>query len=74
MDANPFALISALVRAVHRLLRPTRSAAKVGIGAARDLTRTGSELRAENTWLRQQVIVLRRFIRCPRIHRFEDIR
>jgi len=68
MDVNPFVLISALVRAVHRLLRPTRSAAKVGIGAARDLARTRSELLAENALLRQQVIVLSRSIRRPRVH------
>jgi len=43
--------------------------AKVGIGAARDLTRTRLELLAENALLRQQVIVLRRGIRRPRIYR-----
>ena len=66
---NPFALIGALVRVVQRLLRPARSAAEVGIGAARDLTRTRSELLAENAMLRQQVIVLRRNIKQPRLHR-----
>ena len=55
---NPFALIGALVRVVRRLLRPARSAAEVGIGAARDLTRARSEL-----------IVLRRSIERPRLHR-----
>ncbi len=50
---NPFALIGALVRVVQRLLRPARSAAEVGIGAARDLTRARSELIAENALLRQ---------------------
>jgi len=48
--------------------RPARLAAKVGIGAVRDLTRTQSELLAENALLRQQVIMLRRSIRRPRCH------
>ena len=65
---NPFALIGALIQVVQCLLRPARSAAKVGIGAAQDLTRTWSELLAENALLRQQVIVLRRSIRRPRVH------
>ncbi len=69
MAVNPFALLGALARAVQRLLQPARSVAKVGIAAARDLTRTRSELLAENALLRQQVIVLRRGIRRPRIHR-----
>jgi len=63
MPVNPFALIGALVRVVQRLLRPARWAAEVGIGAARDLTRSRSELLAENPLLRQQVIVLGRSIR-----------
>ena len=68
MPVNPFALIGALGRAVQRLLRPARAAAEAGIGAAWDLTRTRSELLAENALLRQQVIVLRRSIRRPRFH------
>ena len=56
MPVYPFALISALVRVVQRLLRPARSAVEVGFGAARDLTRTRSELLAENAFLRQQLI------------------
>jgi len=68
MYMNPLALIGALIQVVQCLLRPARSAAKVGIGAARDLTRTRSELLAENALLRQQVIVLRRSIRRPRVH------
>jgi len=63
------ALIVILARALQRLLRPARSAATVGIGAARDLTRTRSELLAENALLRQQVMVLRRSIERPRLHR-----
>ena len=70
---NPFALIGALVRVVQRLLRPARSAAEVGIGAARDLTRSRSELLAENALLRQQVIVLRRSIRRPQVHHDERL-
>ena len=69
MTVNPFALIGALVRAVQRRLRPARSATEVGIGAARDLARTRSELLAENALLRQQVIVLRRSLWRPRFHR-----
>ena len=73
MAVNPFALLGALARAVQRLLKPTRSVAKVGIGASRDLTRTRSELVAENGLLRQQVIVLRRGIRRPRVHRHDRL-
>ena len=55
MDSNLVAaLIIALGRAVRRLLRPARSGAKLMIGAAGDLTRTRSELMAENALLRQQ--------------------
>ncbi len=63
------ALIIALGRAIRRLLRPARSGAMLVIGAAGDLTRTRSELLAENAMLRQQVIVLRRNIKQPRLHR-----
>ena len=70
MDSNLVAaLVMALGRAVQRLLRPARSGATLGIGAAGDLTRTRSELLAENALLRQQVIVLRRSIGRPRLHR-----
>ena len=55
MPVYPFALISALVRVVQRLLRPARSAVEVGIGAAQDLTRTRSMLLAENAFLCQQL-------------------
>jgi putative transposase len=65
---NPLTLIAALVRVVQRLLRPAHSAVAVGIGAARDLTRTRSELLAENALLRQQVIVLGRSVERPRLH------
>ena len=68
MAVKLFSLIGALAQLCQSLLRPARSAAKVGIGAARDLTRTQSELLAENALLRQQVIVLRRSIRRPRVH------
>ena len=70
---NLFALIGALVRVVQRLLRPPRSAAEVGIGATRDLTRARSELIAENALLRQQLIVLRRSIERPRLHRDDRV-
>ncbi len=69
MAVNPLALIGALVRTVQRLLRTARSAAKVGFGIVRDLTHTRLALVAENALLRQQVIVLRRNLRRPRIHR-----
>ncbi len=69
MGVNPFAFIGLLLRALQSLLQPARSAAKVGIGATRDLTRTRSELLAENAMLRRQVIVLRRGVRRPSIHR-----
>ncbi len=63
MDPNlAAALVMALGRAVQRLLRPARSGAALVIGAAGHLTRTRSELLAENAFLRQQVIVRRRRI------------
>ena len=52
MPVNLFALISVFVRVVRRLLRPARSGAKLLIGAAGDLTRSRSELIAENALLR----------------------
>ena len=74
MDSNLVAaLIIALGRAVRRLLRPARSGAKLMIGAAGDLTRTRSELMAENALLRQQLIVLRRSIKRPRLHRDDRV-
>ena len=74
MPMNPFALIGVLVRVIQRLLRPVRSAAGVGIGAARDLTRTRPGLLAENALLRQRVIVLRRSIRRPRVYDDDRLR
>ena len=68
MSVNPIALFGALLRVLQSLLRPARAAAKVSIGATRDLTRTRSELLAENALLRHQVIVLRRGVRRPWIH------
>ncbi len=62
------ALVAALFRALQRLIRPARSAARLVIGAAKDLTRTRSELLAENAMRRQQVIVLRRGVDRARIH------
>jgi hypothetical protein len=73
MPVNPFAPIGALVRVLKHLLRPTRSAAEVGLGAARDLSRTRPELIAENALLRQQLIVLRRRIEWPRLYRDDRV-
>ncbi|MDJ0864095.1 MAG: hypothetical protein QNJ82_17890 [Gammaproteobacteria bacterium] len=74
MDSKPVvALIIALGQAVRRLLRPARSAAKLMVGAAGDLTRTRSELMAENALLRQQLIVLRRSVERPRLHRDDRV-
>jgi putative transposase len=74
VDSNLVAaLIIALGRAVRRLLRPARSGAKLMIGAVGDLTRTRSELMAENALLRQQLIVLRRSIKRPRLHRDDRV-
>ena len=66
-------LIAALGRAVERLMRPARSVGALAIGAARDLTRTRSALVAENALLRQQLIVLRRNISRPRLHREDRV-
>lgn len=62
-------LLVACDRLLRRLLRPARSVSSLAIGGARDLTRTRSELLAENTLLRQQVVVLRRQIDRPRLHK-----
>jgi len=58
VDSNLVAtLIIAIGRAVRRLLRPARAGATLMIGAAGDLTRTRSQLMAENALLRQQLIL-----------------
>ena len=67
------ALIVAFGRALQRLLRPARSVVTLGLAATRDLTRPRSELLVENTLLRQQIIVLRRSIERPRLHRDERL-
>jgi hypothetical protein len=61
-------LIVVVDRLVRHLLRPARSVSRLAIGAARDLTRTRSELLAENALLRQQVVVLRRQIGRAHLH------
>ena len=63
------ALIVILARALQRMLRPARSGARLIAAAAGDLVRTRSELIAENALLRHQVIVLRRRIERPWLHR-----
>ena len=63
------ALMVILTRALKRLLRPVRSGARLIAAAGGDLARTRSELTAENALLRQQIIVLRRSIERPRLHR-----
>ncbi len=74
MDTNLVAaLVIALGRALRRLLRPARSAAKLMVGAAGDLVRTRSELLAENALLRHQLIVLRRNIERPRLDRGDRV-
>jgi len=74
VDSNLLAaLIMPLVRALRHLLRSARSTTKLMIGAAGDLARTRSELIAENALLRQQLIVLRRNIERPRLHRDDRV-
>jgi putative transposase len=63
------ALIVILARGLKSPLRPARSGAGLVAAAAGDLARTRSELIAENALLRQQIIVLRRGIDRPRLHR-----
>ncbi len=60
-----------LGQVVKRLLRPTRTLATASAGAARDLVRSRSELLAENAFLRQQVIVLRRSVKRPALGRLD---
>ncbi|MFC1705935.1 integrase, partial [Planctomycetota bacterium] len=54
-----------------RLLKPTCTIATATAGAARDLVRSRSELLAENPFLRQQVIVLRRSVKRPALGRLD---
>jgi hypothetical protein len=61
-------LLVACDRLLRRPLRPARSVSRLAIGGAPDLTRTRSELLAENALLRQQVVVLRRQMDRPRLH------
>ena len=69
VDLKPIAaLLLVFGQLVRRLLRPTWSAARLAIGAGRDLTRTRSELLAENALLRHQIIVPRRNTDRPRLH------
>ena len=74
VDLNPIAaLFVAFGHALQRLLRPARSVAMLTVGASRDLTRTRSELLVENALLGQQIIVLRRSIERPRLHRDDHL-
>jgi len=74
MDVTRIAAVSVGIgRRLRSLLRPARSVSELAIGAAMDLTRTRSELLTENAVLRQQVIVLRRNIGRPRLHRDDRV-
>ena len=74
MDLNLIAgLIITLGRTVRRLFRPAHAGATLMIGAAGDLTHTRSPFMAENALLRQQLIVLRRGIARPRLHRDDRV-
>ena len=53
---------------VKRLVDPMRALATASAGAARDAVRSRSELVAENAFLRQQLIVLRRQVNRPIFH------
>lgn len=52
-------------QAVKRLVEPARSAAAATAGATRDSVRSRADLLAENAFLRQQLIVLRRGKKRP---------
>ena len=59
-----------LGRGVTNLLRPARTAAALVSAASLDAVRPRSELMAENAFLRQQILVLRRAApRRPQLHR-----
>ena len=58
--------IRALERWIMRWTRPAMSTPLV-VGAAADFVRSRSELVAENTLLRQQLVVLARAVKRPRI-------
>jgi len=67
------AVIFRIGRWFHCLLRPVRCVSELAGGFAMDLTRTRSALITENAVLRQQVIVLRRSIGRPRLHRDDRV-
>jgi putative transposase len=67
------AAIAGIGRWLRSLLRPARSVSELAVGAVMDLTRTRSELLTENAVLRQQVIVMRRSIGRPRLHRDDRV-
>ena len=59
-----------LGRGATNLLRPARTAAALVSAASLDAVRLRSEVMAENAFLRQQILVLRRAApRRPRLHR-----
>ena len=63
-------MLHRLVQVVKNLLRPARTVAALVSAASRDAVRPRSALMAENAFLRQQVLVLRRAApRRPRLHR-----
>ena len=55
----------ACAHGVKRLVEPARSTATATAGVARDSVRSRTELLAENAFLRQQLIVLRRSVKRP---------
>ncbi len=65
------------VRTVGNLLtwitKPRRTAARLVVGAGRDMTRSTAELLAENALLRQQIIVLRRAAGKPQLKDHERL-
>ena len=63
-------MLHRLVQVVKNLLRPARTVAALVSAASLDAVRPRSALMAENAFLRQQVLVLRRAApRRPRLHR-----
>jgi hypothetical protein len=65
------AAAASVVRKVRRVVKEAPRPLPLLTGLVSDLTRSRNELLAENALLRQQLIVVRRQVECPRLLRHE---
>jgi putative transposase len=66
--------VDSLANAIKELTRPLPPTVAVGVGAFRDSFSTRAQLMAQNALLRQQLIVLRRSVKRPRIENSDRLR